>query len=377
MKIIEIRKLTIEWKKKLTGGVLVIVVMFACWLVKETKAQTFQNFPWSVIDSQLQDKTTQNFLKNVTKEDIEKMAYLIGQIEPYDERNHLNRLDEKDYKFAKGLMRQSAEKLMSEREQDNLRRIQKQGIAQTVKDVNVGGWGITVPGIVELNKLIERISTPQYKVETIKDERGTYTGETINGEPDGRGVMKFKDGGVYTGRWTDGNPHGRGVSTHPDGSRYEGDWDKGWVHGHGTLLTRKGDTYVGKFINGLYDGEGTLTYKNGKVETGIWKAGKLVTALEAEAPIKTPPPAKVGPNGREIGTFSASGLGGEYTGELDEKGWPLGQGTFVSSFFVVYIGTWKGDVGKVTMISGSTKETGTYEFFKGFTPDKKQATQLK
>ena len=78
----------------------------------------------------------------------------------------------------------------------------------------------------------------------------------------------------------------------------------------------------------------------------------------------------VGPNGREIETISIAGIG-EYTGETDAKGEPWGHGTFTTKFGAKYTGTWKGDVGKVKVETGSGVQTGTYDMFKGFTPSKK------
>ena len=59
--------------------------------------------------------------------------------------------------------------------------------------------------------------------ETIELESGTYTGETIDGTPNGRGTWKGKDGSVESGIWEDFALK-RGTLTEPDGSKFSGEF---------------------------------------------------------------------------------------------------------------------------------------------------------
>ncbi len=155
--IVESKQLEEGWKQKLAAVALSAGAALGGYS-GSADAQSFANFPWSVVDSQFRNETTEKFLKNVTVEDVKKLAFLIGVIEPYYERNDLNRSDEKDYRLAKSLLRQSAEKLMSETQQDSLRKIQKQGFDKTMQGVKDKGWGIKIPGVLELDDLISSVS---------------------------------------------------------------------------------------------------------------------------------------------------------------------------------------------------------------------------
>jgi TPR repeat protein len=52
-------------------------------------------------------------------------------------------------------------------------------------------------------------NTTRKSNQTVQLERGTYVGETINGKPDGKGVLTQKDGQVISGEFKNGVEHGR------------------------------------------------------------------------------------------------------------------------------------------------------------------------
>ena len=92
--------------------------------------------------------------------------------------------------------------------------------------------------------------------------------------------ITYKDGGTYVGTTLNGIPEGQGVLTLPSGNRYEGEFKNGKLEGQGTFTYADGDTYVGEFKNGDINGQGTFTYADGSVETGIFENGELISKEE-------------------------------------------------------------------------------------------------
>ncbi len=72
---------------------------------------------------------------------------------------------------------------------------------------------------------------------TIEFPDGTYTGEIINGKPEGYGVFIYKQAELspstrspganrkYEGYWLDGKKHGEGIMTYPEGLTRKGTWE--------------------------------------------------------------------------------------------------------------------------------------------------------
>jgi hypothetical protein len=92
--------------------------------------------------------------------------------------------------------------------------------------------------------------------------------------------ITYKDGGTYVGTTLNGVPDGQGVMTFPNGARYEGGIKNGKVEGQGTFTFADGSSYVGEFKAGDISGRGTLTYADGSVETGIFENGELISEEE-------------------------------------------------------------------------------------------------
>lgn len=57
--------------------------------------------------------------------------------------------------------------------------------------------------------------------------KGTYTGEVVNGEPEGEGVLVMNNGDRYEGEFSDGLFDGSGTYTRTDGTEVEGKFEKG------------------------------------------------------------------------------------------------------------------------------------------------------
>ncbi len=57
---------------------------------------------------------------------------------------------------------------------------------------------------------------------------GTYTGELVDGIPNGQGTWIDADGNQYVGSWKDGKQHGQGTGTSPDGQKFVGEFKDGY-----------------------------------------------------------------------------------------------------------------------------------------------------
>jgi hypothetical protein len=56
------------------------------------------------------------------------------------------------------------------------------------------------------------------------EDKGTYTGNLVNGKRDGRGKMKYENGSVYNGDWFQDEKYGEGEMKYRNGAVYNGDW---------------------------------------------------------------------------------------------------------------------------------------------------------
>lgn len=87
-------------------------------------------------------------------------------------------------------------------------------------------------------------------------------------------------GGTYTGELVNGLPEGQGKLTWDGGASYEGEWKGGIMHGYGTFTNSMEGidsswnvevSYTGEFRYGLRHGKGTITFSDGLTATGIWE----------------------------------------------------------------------------------------------------------
>jgi hypothetical protein len=132
---------------------------------------------------------------------------------------------------------------------------------------------------------------------------GKYEGEIANGEPNGKGVVKFDDGTIFEGTFIDGVPNGKCKRTSTDGETFEGTFRNGCPHGkcrctlaNGNYLESMydegepvdgidkcrfkypdGSYYEGECINGNLkpDGWGTKVDSDGSRYEGEWRNGEL------------------------------------------------------------------------------------------------------
>lgn len=109
------------------------------------------------------------------------------------------------------------------------------------------------------------------QVTNAKGVTGTYIGECLQNEPEGRGRIKYVNGDFYSGEVSFGSHEGFGEIFFADGSEYSGEWRNGKFHGEG-LLKEENRQYEGSFKLGLFHGQGRLE-EDGKVVEGIFENG--------------------------------------------------------------------------------------------------------
>ena len=76
-----------------------------------------------------------------------------------------------------------------------------------------------------------------YRVPYVK---GWYQGPLLDGQPDGKGFMFFRNGDTFVGRFRQGKPEGYGVYHWRDGAWYQGQFKAGVRTGEGTYQPRHG-----------------------------------------------------------------------------------------------------------------------------------------
>ena len=104
----------------------------------------------------------------------------------------------------------------------------------------------------------------------VYESGAVYTGELVNGWPEGEGTITFVNGGKYVGYWKNGKYDGYGTITFANGGKYVGGWKNGKCDGYGTITFANGAKYVGGWENGKYNGRGTFYYENGDRYDGKW-----------------------------------------------------------------------------------------------------------
>ena len=104
----------------------------------------------------------------------------------------------------------------------------------------------------------------------------SYVGEVKDGKPDGKGKCTWVLGGVYEGDHKDGKINGKGKYTWVDGSVYEGDCKDDKRHGKGKKTYEDGSVYEGDWKDDKRHGKGKWTLANGVVHEGKWDHGKFI-----------------------------------------------------------------------------------------------------
>ncbi len=107
--------------------------------------------------------------------------------------------------------------------------------------------------------------------------------ETVTDEPYTMVTSKFSVDGLYTGEWLDGKPNGTGTLTIQEtndrwdtgDTLWSEDWVDGLIEGYGEWRSAVDGAYDGNFSAGLKEGYGRMWFNNGKVFDGQWSHGSF------------------------------------------------------------------------------------------------------
>lgn len=94
---------------------------------------------------------------------------------------------------------------------------------------------------------------------------GSYVGEILNGQPNGKGILTFASGDElhrvsYDGFWKDGNQQGEGSMIWENGDKYVGFWENGNMSNKGSFYWADGSMYVGEWKKSKRNGVGVFYY---------------------------------------------------------------------------------------------------------------------
>lgn len=216
---------------------------------------------------------------------------------------------------------------------------------------------------------------------------------TLDGKPQGKGIIKWSDGHKYEGEVSniDGKAirHGHGEmifppnEKYPEGMKYVGEWKNDKQEGQGKFIWiglaeingeyknglpngygeqiyyTHGGKYSGTFKDGLKEGKGTLTFPNGETYTGDWVSdirhgnGKMKYAdgVEYEGEFQN--------NQRHGKGKQNNPEAGVYVGEFEFNQYN-GYGTLTFDDGRKIVGNWKNaiPVGQMSLINkdGTSKE---------------------
>jgi len=101
-----------------------------------------------------------------------------------------------------------------------------------------------------------------------------YTGEKLDGQPHGYGILTYPNGTVYEGEFEEGLRSGEGTWTNPEGATYSGQWQNDLYHGQGTLEISGTLLYRGSWEAGKREGHGIQTWNDGQQYEGSWHADR-------------------------------------------------------------------------------------------------------
>jgi hypothetical protein len=104
---------------------------------------------------------------------------------------------------------------------------------------------------------------------TFGDRTGTYTGDLVDGVPQGYGSFTTTNPGGYTwtydGEWVDGHRCGNGATTWDDGSYEAGLYSDDVLNGYAQRSYQGMLYFEGNFVNDLPEGQGTFYNDHGEI----------------------------------------------------------------------------------------------------------------
>ena len=101
-----------------------------------------------------------------------------------------------------------------------------------------------------------------------------YVGGKKNGEKEGFGVQKWKDGAIYSGKFSNNRANGLGIFKHSDGDEYKGEFVNDRASGYGLYKHSNGATYEGMWTEDSQHGFGEEKWRDGSEYVGYYVKGK-------------------------------------------------------------------------------------------------------
>jgi hypothetical protein len=99
-------------------------------------------------------------------------------------------------------------------------------------------------------------------------------GERKNGEKEGFGIQKWKDGAVYQGLFNNNRANGLGIFKHSDGDEFKGEFVNDRAFGYGMYKHSNGATYEGFWVDDCQNGIGEEKWSDNSEYTGLYTKGK-------------------------------------------------------------------------------------------------------
>lgn len=111
-------------------------------------------------------------------------------------------------------------------------------------------------------------------VENVQFSRGIYSGEVVNGEPEGKGTLLMNNGDIYEGTFSAGTFEGKGTYYWADGTSHTGKFHEGSIV---DVVADEGENYLLKkdspweTWDGIVEGDFQLWLKQDKDAFEEWK----------------------------------------------------------------------------------------------------------
>ncbi len=191
----------------------------------------------------------------------------------------------------------------------------------------------------------------------------SYSGDFVDGQPQGHGVEQYPDGSNYDGNWEGGRRNGIGSYNRPDGSNYTGDWRNDMPNGFGRFVDPDSYTYVGAWRAGQRSGYGAMKIGDTFGYEGTWAAN-----------VRQGYGRELRPDGSEyVGEWrddqrNGNGVLTAPDGASHDGNWahdaPAGRGTRISAEGIAMSGSWDGDLisnGSVKLPRGASYSGKLYD----------------
>ena len=127
-----------------------------------------------------------------------------------------------------------------------------------------------------------KVDTSPFKMVTNKEydingQKYKYTGNTLNGLPEGEATAIIKNGDTYKGYFKNGYMEGKGKYSFVSGAVLEGNFRINEAYGPVKFTFSDGKYYIGEFYHSDFNGKGVLYKKDGTIDKqGIFRDGVLI-----------------------------------------------------------------------------------------------------